>query len=368
MRTVLQVMDYAAPYEGNFIPSIKNLEAHLNEAGIRLIYMFPKSAERFPWLKQLIREEKVIYFIDPSFFSKKVKYSNIKYLNSIVIKEEVSIIHTHFVAYNYTLVLMKYFFLHKVRVIGNFMNEFHPPFNKYRRIKIFITKISFDLVIGSSKSVVQSLKNAGINGKMIRQVDNALDLAHLQNRDSIVLRERKSQKVVLMFGWPYYRKGIDVGIKAISELITEGNDFLLAIALAGPSSLISDDIINDFGEVPSFVRFLGPRNDASAFYNATDVFLSASREEGLAYSVLEAAYCDPLIVVTAIGGHALDIPFIGVYDVDNIVKLKNLLKELCNKRDEEKMRIKNAQREYVSNKYDINDWSESVMKCYLSKE
>jgi glycosyltransferase involved in cell wall biosynthesis len=366
MRTVLQIMDYAAPYEGNFIPSIKNLEAHLNKEGVRLIYLFPRSAEKLPWLNLLISEGKVVYLIDSSFFSKRVKYLNISYLKRIIKKEQVDIIHTHFVAYNYTLAFMKFLILQKVRIIGNFMNEFHPPFNKYRGIKIFITKISFDLIIGSSEAVVQSLKSAGINEKMLKRVDNALDISHLQNKESIAVRENQSQKVVLMFGWPYYRKGIDVGIKAVRELNSKGGDFLLAIALAGPSSLISNDIIHDFGEIPSFVRFLGPRNDASVFYNAVDVFLSASREEGLAYSVLEAAYCYPLVVVSAIGGHAQDIPYISVYDVDDIEKLIELIREMCNHTKDRKSEIKKAQKDYVIKKYDVNNWSESVIKCYLA--
>jgi len=41
MKSILHIMDYAAPYEGNFIPSIKNLEDHLNKLGWRLIYLFP---------------------------------------------------------------------------------------------------------------------------------------------------------------------------------------------------------------------------------------------------------------------------------------------------------------------------------------
>jgi glycosyltransferase involved in cell wall biosynthesis len=366
MRTVLQIMDYAAPYEGNFIPSINNLEEHLKRIGSRLIYMFPQAAKKTEWVKRLVEGGKVVYFIESSFFSKKVKYSNIKYLNRIIRNEEVSIIHTHFVAYNYTLVLMKYMFLRKVRIIGNFMNEFHPPLNKYREIKIFITEISFDLIIGSSEAVVQSLINAGIKAGKTRQIDNALDVNHLQKKENIIVRENPAQKVILMFGWPYFRKGIDIGIRAVKELVSKGSDYLLVIALPGPSSLISDDIISEFDEIPSFVRFLGPRNDASVFYNAADVFLSASREEGLAYSVLEAAYCNPLVIVSAIGGHAQDIPFISVYDVDDIEKLIALIHEMCDKTVERKLEIKKAQKVYVSEKYNINKWSESVIKCYLA--
>lgn len=365
MHNVLQIMDYAAPYEGNFIPSIKNLEEHLKRIDVRLIYLFPKSAEEIEWVRMLLKEGKVVYFLNSSFFSKKVKYANIKYLNTILRDEEVGIIHTHFVAYNYTLALMKSLFLHNVRVIGNFMNEFHPPFNKYRGIKILITKISFETFIASSSAVAQSLIQAGITARKIKIINNSLDTVHLQNKESINIRENEGQKVVLMFGWPFYRKGIDIGIEAVRSLVAEGGDFLLAIALAGPSSLISDEIIEKFGEIPSFVRFLNPRNDATSYYNAADVFLSASREEGLAYSVLEAAYCSSMLVVSAIGGHSQDIPYTYIYEVEDIEKLKKSIKEICNMSIEQRIKIKREQREYVVKAYDLDKWSESVIESYL---
>ena len=144
MKTILQLMDYAAPYEGNFIPSIENLGEHLIKSGDRLIYMFPVEAKNLEWVIRLKNRGKIIYFIERSFFSKKIKINNISYLLKVIKNEHVDIIHTHFVAYNYTLALLKMLLIRRVLVVGNFMNEFHPPMNKFRLIKIFITKTSFD--------------------------------------------------------------------------------------------------------------------------------------------------------------------------------------------------------------------------------
>jgi len=365
MKSILHIMDYAAPYEGNFIPSIKNLEDHLNKLGWRLIYLFPKATEKTEWVKLLLNGGKTIYFIDSSFFAKKIKYYNIKYLNWIIRKESINIIHTHFVAYNYSLAILKNFFLHKVKVVGSFLNEFYPPFNKYRKIKIFLTKISFDLIIGCSQAVVKSLSDAGISPKKLSCINNALDIKHLQHSEILSINNYPDQKVVLMFGWPYTRKGVDNGIEAIKLLNAEGGNYLLAIEIPGLPSLIENEILAQLGTIPSWIKFLKPRNDVTSYFNAADVFLSASREEGLAYSVLEAAYCNPMLVVSAIGGHAQDIPHTAIYEVEDIEKLKKSISDICSLPNEQRILIKKAQREYVIKAYDLDDWSESIIKCYL---
>lgn len=364
MKIVLQIMDYAAPYEGNFIPSILNLEHHINNVGGRLIYLFPLVAQNIEWAKKLQNDGKTVYFIDRSFFSKKVEYKNINYLSGIIKKEKIDIIHTHFVAYNYTLALMKKLIIPKVRIVGNFMNEFHPPFNKFRKFKIFITRISFDLIIGSSAAVANSLLNAGINSKKITFVNNALDIKHLQQYDKIKIAENENQKVILMFGWTFQRKGVDTAIEAIMQLNSEGKNYILAIALPGNASLIESDIITLFGKVPTFVKFLSPLNNAANYYNAADIFLSASREEGLTYAVMEAAYCSCMLVVSGIGGNPQDIPYTSVYELGNLEQLKSAIIEMSAKTGIEREKINEAQRAYVAKAYNLDSWSEEIIKCY----
>jgi glycosyltransferase involved in cell wall biosynthesis len=365
MKTVLQIMDYAAPYKGNFIPSIENLDEHLCKSGNRLIYLFPAVTKELVWAKELEYEGKKIYYIDRSFFSKKVKIRNIKFILKLIKNENVNVINTHFVANNYSLAIIKCFFLHNVKVVGNFLNEFCPPFNRYRKIKIFITKITFDLIIGCSPSVAKSITITGISPNKVICVNNALDIKHLQEYKEISIIDYPGQKVVLMFGWPYSRKGVDFGIEAIRILNAEGGNYLLAIELPGPPSLIENEILSKLGIMPPWIKFLEPRNDVASYFNASDVFLSASREEGLAYSVLEAAYCNCMIIVSDIGGHARDIPYTAVYKVEDIEKLKKSIKEMCNQSPEQRILINNAQRQYVIKKYDLNNWSESVINCYL---
>jgi glycosyltransferase involved in cell wall biosynthesis len=365
MKIILQILDYASPYKGNFIPTITNLERHLNNYGYGMVYLLPKSASNIDWVKDLQKDGKTIYFIDRSFFSKQVKLPNVKDLLRVIKKHGVNIIHTHFVAYNYTLVLMKILLLTNVIIVGNFMNEFHPPFNIYRRFKIFITNTTFHCIIAASAAVKDSLLKTGINSDKVEIVYNALDTEHLQVVDRIDFKNRNNQIIILMFGWTFHRKGVDIAINAIKELVDEGRNIRLVIAMAGGLEIIENEIINQLGNVPFWICLQGPTSNVASYYNSSDIFLSSSREEGFTYSVLEAAYCMPLIIASEIGGHPLDIPFIGKFESENYVMLKSSIIELSQKSLEEKQKIKAIQKKYVVDNYNPDQWSESIIKVYL---
>ncbi len=357
-------MDYAAPYNGNFIPSIKNLEEKLNSKVGKLIYMFPSTAQKLYWVAELKKKGTKVYFIENSFFSKKIKYSSIKKVLNIIKIERVSIIHTHFVAYNYNLALMKICFISKIKIVGNFMNEFSPAKNIYYRLKVILTNLTFDAIIASSETVKRSVLKTGINEKKVVTIFNALELKHLQTYYEFNLRDDKNQKIILMFGWTFHRKGVDIALNAVKELINDGQNIRLAIAMAGGQELIKDEIIKLLGNMPQWITLLGPESKVATYYNSADIFLSSSREEGFTYSVLEAAYCDPMIIVSDIGGHPTDIPYIGIFESENFKKLKEVIIEMLSKTPKEKIRIKFAQKEYVVKTYDVNEWSNNIIKVY----
>jgi len=364
LRNILLLIDYAAPYRGNFIPSILNLASHCEREGMRTIFIFPEVAREIPWVIEFQKERGAVFFIDRSFFSKKVKYSNIKKVKDIIRKEKIGIIHTHFLAYNYSLVILKLFFTGRVRFIANYMNELVLPRNIYFRFKIMVTRLTFDLYIASSKGVKKSLINAGITERRIVTVYNSLDPVHLDIYESLELRQNIEEKIILMFGWTFFRKGVDIAIRAIKELVEDGNNLRLVIAMAGGQEIIENEINKLEGTIPSWITLKGPVQNVATYYNSADIFLSSSREEGFTYSVLEAAYCNPLLIMSRIEGHPLDIPFSGSFISENITELKSSILKVLGINPTEKKRIKQLQREYVISTFDINRWSQAILNEY----
>ena len=260
-------MDYAAPYRGNFIRSIQFLEKNIKSDGKRLIYVFPQKAQDLDWIKLLVSEGACIYFIGGTFFSKKIRFRNINVIYSIIRKEQVRIIHTHFMNYNYSLFLLKYLYGTRIKIIGHFHSLFLPPRNKYRTLKILCTRLTYDLIIGVSTTVADSIKEAGIKSSKVISIHNAIDFDRLDYFEQIFFSEDHRQKVILMFGWPFYIKGVDVAIKAVEQLNEERADILLVISLSGGKELFEYEIVNLIGQIPSWLKILEPRDDVASYYN-----------------------------------------------------------------------------------------------------
>lgn len=358
-------MDFAAPYKGNFIRSIQSLEKRINQDGHSLIYLLPKNAKALDWVIELQKEGRNIYFIDNSFFSKKIVYRNIKLIKDVIKKEQISVIHTHFVAYNYTLVLIKLFFARRKYIIGHFHNTFLPPYNFLRQIKIMAVRLTYDLIVGVSASVAESVIKAGIKARKVTSIPNAIDFTRLESYEQVKLAESIDQKVVLMFGWPFKRKGVDIALDAIRKLNEENNNIILAISLAGGNDLFEREVVNQLGEIPEWVKMLKPRDDVASYYNYADIFLSASREEGFSYALVEAAYCKPLLISSDIPAPvSLKIPHLFTYPVENVEELKSLLFSVLKMTNEKYKEIKVTQKKYVVETYELNNWTQRIVEYY----
>lgn len=324
MRSVLHIMDYAPPYKGNFISAIECLENHYQNKG-NTVYLFPKKAENIHWAKSMTEEGKRIYFIDTSFFSRKVKHSNLKAIHEIVRQENIKIIHTHFIEYNYTLFLFKAIFSQNIRFVANFHNQCFPGGRLYV-LKKWVIKHTIDFFIGVSQSVSISLFKIGISEIKVKTINNSIDFSRLKKWDDIKITKSQSNKAVLMFGYPWFRKGVDIVLKALYALNQEREyPVALAIAQAGAFDRTKEGIIETLGSLPDWIIFLEPREDVASYYNAASVFISAGREEGLSYSPLEAAYCNCMLICSNIPGNPLDIPEMPIYDVEDFASLKKKL-------------------------------------------
>ena len=295
---------------------------------------------------------------------KKVKYSNLNKIRAIVKKENISIIHTHFIEYNYTLLIYKKLFSRNIRVVANFHNPCFPS-GRLSFLKRWAIKQTIDFFIGDSQFVSESLFKIGIPGKKVKTINNSINFSRLKESTEMSIARTGSDQSVLMFGYPWYRKGVDVVAKALSSLNQErGKPVTLALAQAGCVEKTSDAITKALGNLPSWINFLEPREDLASYYNAASIFVSAGREEGLSYSPLEAAYCRCMLICSNIPGNPLDIPEMPIYNVEDSLSLKKEIESLLNIGNDEKTRVKNIQRNFVVENYNINTWVEKIAGCY----
>ena len=300
------------------------------------------------------------------FFSKQIKFKNIRYLLDIIEQEQIDIIHTNFIEYNYSLFLIKNIFHRNIKIVGQFQNHYLPPNNIYRNFKIFITKNIYDKIIGVSSSVEKSILDAGIPEKKITCIHNSLAHTRLNNYETISLADDTTQKVILMFGWPFHRKGVDIALDVVKEMNEKGHNILLAISLSGGQNVIEEQIKQKLSEIPKWVKLLNAREDVATYYNAAKIFISPSREEGLTFAVLEASYCKCMVIVSEIGGNPQDIPFIGKFKIEDTLQFKKEIEKFLQKSEKEINEINSMQKEFVTTNYNIVNWAKSIVSIYNS--
>lgn len=91
-KTIVHLTQYAAPYEGNFIKSLKHLEMELRELGCRFVYVFPDNARKQSWWDDFEKTHTV-------FTTRSVSHSKDE-LIKIFSEIKPDIIHTHFEGYD----------------------------------------------------------------------------------------------------------------------------------------------------------------------------------------------------------------------------------------------------------------------------
>ena len=356
MKNVLLICGYAAPYKGNFILSLEYLEDTYKDG--KMVYMFPENAKNVAWMADF-QENHRVYFMPMGFFGKKVNRKILKELKNILLIEDIKIIHTHFLMYNYSLFVAKHTFAKSIRMIAHIHNQFAIPSTKSAPIKKFVMEHSYDTIVGVSKSVADGL-NRSIKHKNITYIDNAICFSRLDSQEKISLRDNDNQKVILMAGWPAWVKGVDIAAKAILELRNDGYDIKLCIMQSGDFDQTRRCITEAIGSYPDWVQILSPREDVATYYNAADIFLSASRTEAFSYCLVEAAYCTPMLITSDIPGPSdLKIDGMERFVSENVEDLVHKIKELLI------ISIDVEERKYnVIRLYDLRSWTSAIVEMY----
>jgi glycosyltransferase involved in cell wall biosynthesis len=222
---------------------------------------------------------------------------------------------------------------------------------------------TYDTIIGVSKSVAEGL-NRQIKHKDITYIDNAICFSRLDTYEKISLRDNENQKVVLMAGWPALVKGVDIAAQAILELRNDGCDIKLCIMQSGDFEQTQHCVTEAIGSYPDWVKILPPREDVATYYNAADIFLSASRTEGLSYAIIEASYSSAMVCCSNLQGNSLDIPNNKVFVVNDIDGCYEALYNILNLSLKEKISYKTITRDFILKRYSMDGWVKEVVKLY----
>lgn len=357
-HNVLQVMNYAAAYPGNFIRSMMALERKLAEDGGRMIYVFPQRAKERQWVQEMKSNGFEIFFLSDSIVVAA------KELRELIHRFNADIIHSHFINYNLYIPIRLALIFN--RDIAHIVHAHSQPKKDVRPILDSLRKrvINEQAFICVSNSVAEEFSKRGHN---CTTVMNGVDFSRLENFENLSREKFVNQSdntTVLMFGYDFHIKGIDTAIKSLQKY-DKNQNIVLLLCVASHAQKAKRQIIELCGEIPNWIRLLPPRDDVASYYKLADVFVSASRSEGFNYSLVEAAYCGTAVAATDIPGqNELNIPFTFSFESENEEQFFSAVSGALAMSNEEIDIYRKIARDYVIKSFSLENWAEKVIKVY----
>lgn len=350
---ILQVCAYAAPYEGNFIKSLKALGDALEERGHEMLYAFPETAFDIPWCQELSKLAKV-YFLPLA----KARIRPSTYLALRKIYQEnptIRIVHSHFELYDVPVNLS---FPKHVKIFWHL----HDALEMYSDCKNrLIHKLQYgwfhsktELLSVSQKNMDYVLK-CGFPQKQAQYIPNGLDIERLQQ---ITTPNTERKYDFLMFGWEYERKGVDLCCQAVKKL-NRG----IRVAVVGTEQT-EKKIHDQIGKFQN-VEVISPQPDINALYCQTKCFLHISRAEGLSYALLEAVYVGLPVVSSDIPENlfAREFPTVRFVKNEDIDSIAEAMSEIMVSSEISKESVMKS-RLLIEQKYSKSHWVEKVLDQY----
>jgi len=152
-------------------------------------------------------------------------------------------------------------------------------------------------------------KQAGISPGRIQVLYNGVDTEKYKPRNelrSAILAELgiPAQSVVVgSVGRMVAIKDYPFTLRIVSELLREGRDIYLLLVGAGPELSSLQELVRNSATLNGRVHFCGFSNGISRLLNAMDIFVQASRAEGMSNTLLEAMASGLPLVAARVGGN-----------------------------------------------------------------
>lgn len=351
--TILQVCAYAAPYEGNFIKSLKALGEVYEKKGDKMIYAFPESAKNISWCKELEKQTDVYYL---PLAKARIKAKTYTLLKEIYSKyKDLKIIHSHFELYDVPVVLTA---PQNTKVFWHL----HDALQGYTGIKNrLVHKVQYGLchknaiLLSVSQKHMEYVLEKGFPKKNARYIPNGLDI----NRIELVSTPLEKREFdFLIFGWEFERKGVDLCVEAVKKI-----DHNLKVAVVGSTN--TENIIRErYGEV-SGLEIIEPVADINELYKKSKCFLHISRAEGLSYALLEAVYAGLQVICSDINENrfAEKFPTVEMVASENIVQIAEKMEDVLNGKVYSEEMIEKS-RNIIDEEYSISCWVKNMLKQY----
>ncbi|WUR02299.1 glycosyltransferase [Vairimorpha necatrix] len=299
---IAMVTDYYFPSTGGIETHIRHLAKNLIQFGHKVIVITHRhtnmeEAEEFQDIK-VYKLNLPIVACNTSFPS---LYSNFHILKKIFEIENIEIVHGHATMSNLcleslfharTLNLKTVMTEHSIFEEGPFENVIVNSFSK------FIFKTVDRCICVSKTSQGNFIQRNCLPKNIVKVIPNAVKAENFYPNIN-----KPKGKVVIILSRLFYRKGIDLLIKAIPLICQQDKEIKILIAGEGPKRDEIEQIVDE-NQLSHRVQVFGEvkHQDAGKFLRQGDIFLNTSLTETFCLAILEASMCGLHVVSTNVGG------------------------------------------------------------------
>ena len=328
MRSFFLVCDFCAPYPGNFIAALKELRVKAGETSRFYYFLRRSSSSSFLRWYEKFSAENNCCLID-------FDNSGAKLLAGLIDEKKPDAVCFHFGGFSFPFAVFKRCSI-KSRRRSGFILQVHsnPSFNNSLLAKIkrtvsgFLCPSSFSFIACSSQ-VLKALQKR-FRRSVVYFNPNGFDKKRLSfNAGKVIPKDCRN---IVVFGYDYYIKGVDIAVSIAKALFERDHSFHLNIVVAKNSDEIRKKIADEHPDYHSFLSILNSNPNVSEIYKNASFYLLSSRTEGLPYSVLEASYSGLTVIASELPclKTPCSIPHLYTFPVGDIDKAVSLL-ETCSK-------------------------------------
>ncbi len=302
---IVQISDFDRPHAGSFVPMLLGLLGEARRQGHRTEAVFGATARGMPWIEDF-EKAGIRVTIGPDTGSRlKLGRWLGGYLGD---DEEPAVLHTHFTTWDVPAL---------IAARGRDAAVFWHVHSALPREPLVVARTALKFgALGHSAAgllcpapnIVDGAKRRLAPRDRTHFVPSSLDLESFPRLDAewraAARRELEippDAKVLLHFGWHWHLKGSDIFLEVLRQLAA-GDADVVGIDRGGGEEMT--ELAAELGIADRF-RLIPPVEDVRTVHGAADVMVSSSREEGMAYAVLESLASGTPVVATAIPGHAV---------------------------------------------------------------
>jgi glycosyltransferase involved in cell wall biosynthesis len=301
---LIHLADYSHPRAGSFVPMVLSALGQAQSRGWRVGVVLPGRAREAPWVHDFTAAGIGLHFADAEGRRERAGWLE----RELGGEPGPTVLHTHFTLWDAPAVLAARR-LDRAAVVWHIHTTLGKTLAARLRNMAKFAGLGrgVSALLCPAPNIADDVRRRLAPRGRVHFLPSVVDVEEfpmLGAEDRLGYREElgiaPGAIVLLHFGWHWHLKGGDIFLATVRELLAGGTEDLVAIERSSAEE--AERGIAELG-LSGVVRVQPVVEDIKMLFGAADLLVSSSRDEGMAYTVLESLSCGTPVVATDVPGH-----------------------------------------------------------------